>query len=80
MVAVGPSISDRFNRAVRSLLVLHSGGALLVLHFLGDLVQTDLLRHSLSAGSVLGSGRVVEDRIDLLERESCPSAHRRQVP
>jgi hypothetical protein len=36
-------------------------------YILLDLVETDLLGNTLSSGSVLGTGSVVEDRIDLFE-------------
>ena len=38
-----------------------------VLHIGGGLVETNLLGHSLSSFSVLGTGLVLEDRVDLFE-------------
>lgn len=43
---------------------------LLVLNLLGNLVQTDLGSNTLSSCSVLGTGLVVEDPVDLFERET----------
>lgn len=42
---------------------------LLVLNLLGNLVQTDLGSNTLSSCSVLGTGLVVEDPVDLFERD-----------